>query len=225
MSGLTNQGIGVLLCPFRRAKCPRHSALTCPGACRVSLDPNVLSSVGQEGHEARPLDRSGEHALVPGASAGLAARAYTAALAHELAEQPKIFVVDRFGPVSTELADPDAAAIVAAPIATSSSAIALLAIIAAGSAVIATGPSVIAARVAARSTFLLLFRLCVASFVVSQDSLPSYGTYGLTALSDPGAHSSSWLASSSMVRNPWEVCPDAFQWIISGFCGGLFFDL
>jgi hypothetical protein len=218
MSGLTNQGIGVLLCPFRRAKCPRHSALTCPGACRVPLDPNVLGSVGQEGHETRPLDRSGEHALVPGASAGLAARANTAAITHELAEQPKIFVVDLFGPVSTELADPDAATIIAAPIATSSSAIALLAIIAAR-------PTVIAAGVSARSTFLLLFRLCVASFVVSQDSLPSYGTYGLTALSDPGAHSSSWLASSSMVRNPWEVCPNAFQWIISGFCGGLFFDL
>ena len=153
MSGLTNQGIGELLCPFRRAKCPRHGALACPGACRVPLDPNVLGSVGQEGHETRPLDRSGEHALVPGASAGLAARTDTATLTHELAEQPKILVVDLFGPVSTELADPDAATIIAAPIATSSSAIALLAM--RPTTVIAARSAVIAARVSARSTFLL----------------------------------------------------------------------
>ena len=65
----------------------------------------VRRQVRQQGHRARPLDRVGQLALVPGATARNATGNDLASLAHEASQTPDVLVVDQVDLVSAELTD------------------------------------------------------------------------------------------------------------------------
>jgi hypothetical protein len=58
---------------------------------------NVLCRKGKQGNVTGPLDRNGQAALMPGASAGLAPGLDLAAIGEIPAEGWHVLIVDRFG--------------------------------------------------------------------------------------------------------------------------------
>src|SRR5687768_2203281 len=69
------------------------------------LRAQVLWRVREQRHVAGPLERGGQHPLVTGARAGLAARLDLGALAEVAAEAVDLLVVDALGLVDAEVAD------------------------------------------------------------------------------------------------------------------------
>jgi len=74
---------------------------------RVAVSLEGSGAIGKQGHVPRALDGFGDHALMFGASAGLAARADLAPLGDVAAEQIGLLVVERPNLLGAKLADAD----------------------------------------------------------------------------------------------------------------------